>query len=480
MHTLLPSPLPASRLPPGPLRRCAGLHLLRQMQRDYLGTAQRLQATHGDAVYARIVSEQTFEFFHPDWVREVLVDKARSFIRWERATAVFAEVHGQSVLVSEGDVWQRQRRMLQPGFGPKRMAAYADWMVAAAGEALDALPKVPAQSLDFEPLMTQLTMDVVLRTLYGHAAGPDGRAEALAAARAVQTISRDGMQAMFWPASLPDWLPHKWPVRQARHQLDALVRRHIDQRRQEAQAGRPAQDDLLGMLLAARDDQGDQGALSDQEVRDQCMTIFLAGHETTAAALTWWGYTMALHPECARRAQGEVDRALGRRTPQYADIPALPYLAQTLRETMRLYPPAASLISRRALEPVQIGPWLLPQGALVRITPWVLHRDARWFPDPERFDPERFSEAGQAAQVRGSYLPFGTGPRVCIGSLFAMTEMVLVAAMVLQRFSLAPATVAPVPPRLNVILRPDGGMPLHLRSRKKFREEDLYAIGTLC
>ncbi len=170
-------------LPPGPSTAFFGFPLLRRMRHDYLGHAEHLHATYGDAVYARIGPERTFEFFHPDWVREVLVDHARSFIRWERGTRVFAEVHGQSVLVTEGATWQRQRRMLQPGFGPKRMAAYAQLMVAAAGEALDALPDRSAQTLDFEPLMTQLTMDVVLRTLYSHGVGPDGRAEAQAAAQ---------------------------------------------------------------------------------------------------------------------------------------------------------------------------------------------------------------------------------------------------------------------------------------------------------
>jgi cytochrome P450 len=195
------------------------------------------------------------------------------------------------------------------------------------------------------------------------------------------------------------------------------------------------------------------------------MTIFLAGHETTAAALTWWGHTMATNPGCAQRAQQEVDQVLGGRAPRYSDLPALPYLAQTLKETLRLYPPAASLISRRALRPVQIGPWQLPQGALVRITPWVLQHDARWFADPERFDPERFSDAGQAAQTRGAYLPFGAGPRVCIGNLFAMTEMVLVAAMVLQRFHLAPTGTVAVRPALNVTLRPAEGLRLQLLRR---------------
>ena len=456
-------------LPSGPPERFFGLPLLRLMRRDYLGLAQQMHARYGDAVYSRILREQTFEFFHPDWVREVLLDPTHSFIRWERGTQVFAEVHGQSVLVTEGATWQRQRRMLQPGFGPKRMGGYAQHMVTAAAQALDAVSPQTTQTVDFEHLVTQLTMDVVLRTLFSQAVDTHGRAKALAAEQAVQVVGQAGMEAFFWPASLPDWLPHKRAIRHARLTLDALVWRHIRQRRQ-ATSGE--QDDLLGMLLAVRDDadangdgDGDGAALTDTEVRDQCMTIFLAGHETTAAALTWWGYTMATHPACAQRAQHEVDQVLGGRAPTYADLPALPYLAQTLKETLRLYPPAASLISRRALRPVQIGPWQLPQGALVRITPWVLHHDARWFAEPERFDPERFSDAGQASQTRGAYLPFGAGPRVCIGNLFATTEMALVAAMVLQRFSLTPTGTAAVRPALNVTLRPADGMRLELRRR---------------
>ncbi|WP_394790529.1 cytochrome P450 [Rhodoferax sp.] len=455
---ILSSPL----LPPGPHSSFFGLPLLRQMRRDYLGLARQMHQSYGDAVYARIGPERTYEFFHPELVREVLLDPSRSFIRWERGTQVFAEMHGQSVLVTEGDTWQRQRRMLQPGFGTKRMAGYAQHMVAAAAQALDALPPAPAQTLNFEHLVTQLTMDVVLRTLFSQQITASQRGEALAAERAVQVISRMGMEEFFWPASLPYWMPHKRTARRAKRTLDALVWRHIRQRRQD-----PAPDstDLLGMLIAVRDETGDGGALNDNEIRDQCMTIFLAGHETTAAALTWWGHTMATHPDCAQRAQDEVDHVLGKRPPQYADLPALPYLAQTLKETMRLYPPAPSLISRRATRAVQIGPWQLPAGALVRVTPWVLQHDARWFPEPERFDPERFSDAGQAAQVRGSYLPFGAGPRVCIGNLFASTEMALVAAMVLQRFRLAPVPGAAPTPVLNVTLRPAQGLQLQLLRR---------------
>ena len=462
MNTTLQAASPLS--PPGPASRFFGIPLLRQMRLDYLGQVQRMHAAHGDAVYARIGPERTYDFFRPEWVREILVDKAPSFIRWEHATDIFAEVHGQSVLTSEGDAWQRQRRMLQPGFGLKRMPGYAQLMIDAAQEALDAIPPHKVQTLDFEPLMTRLTMDVVLRTLFSSAVHAS---EARAAADAVQIIGRMGMEAMFWPFRLPDWLPHKWKGRQAKYTLDKLVRHHIEQRRQELQAGQAPRNDLLGMLLSVRDDDGDKGALSDEEVRDQCMTIFLAGHETTAAALTWWGYAMAAHPAEALRAQQEVDQVLGQHTPEYSDVPALAYLGRSLKETLRLYPPTPSLFSRRAIEPVQIGPWQLPKGALVRITPWVMHHDARWHPDPERFDPERFSEARQAAQVRGSYMPFGAGPRVCIGSMFATTEMALIAAMVLQRFSLAPAQIAQQPrPVLNVTLRPADGMPLQLLRRE--------------
>ncbi|MDR7377503.1 cytochrome P450 [Rhodoferax ferrireducens] len=450
-------------LPPGPRQHGFGLPLLRQMRRDYLGLARQMHTTYGDAVYTRIGHERTYEFFHPELVREVLLDPSRSFIRWERGTQVFAEVHGQSVLVTEGDTWQRQRRMLQPGFGPKRMAGYAQHMAAAAAQALDALPPQAQQTVDYGHLMTQLTMDVVLRTLFSQQIQAAGRQESLAAEQAVQVLSRLGMEEFFWPASLPYWLPHKWPARRAKRTLDTLVRRHIQQRRAEPPGVEKT--DLLGMLIAVRDEAGDQGALSEQEIHDQCMTIFLAGHETTASALTWWGHCMASQPACAQRAQEEVDRVLGQRPPRYEDLPALPYLAQTLKESLRLYPPAASLISRRATRPVQVGPWQLPRGALVRITPWVLQHDARWFPEPERFDPERFSDAGQAAQVRGSYLPFGAGPRVCIGNLFAMTEMQLVAAMLLQRFQLTPVAGPPPQPVLNVTLRPAQGLRLQLQRR---------------
>jgi cytochrome P450 len=452
--------------PPGPTRPWWGLPFLSEMKRDMLGFLQQAHTEYGDAVYTRIAWECNYDFFHPELAREVLVDKASSFIRWERATAIFAQVHGQSVLVTEGDVWQRQRRILQPGFGPKRMAGYARLMVEASTKALDTLPKEAVQTVDFEHQMTILTMEVIMQTLFSS----DAKADALTAEKAVRTIARVGIEEMFVPFSLPDWLPQKAEFRWAKRTLDALVWRHIHERRAQLQAGAPAKDDLLGMLMALRDDEANTTGLSDTEIRDQCMTIFLAGHETTATALTWWGWTMASNPDCAVLATEEVDRVLAGRPPVYEDVAALAYLGQTLRETMRLHPSVPLLFTRRATEDVQIGPWRVPKGAMVRVTPQVMHHDARWFEDPLAFKPERFTPEAVARQVRGSYMPFGTGPRVCIGNIFALTEMTLIAAMILQRFRLESTQAAAPKVVFAVTLRPANGLLLRLVRRDAAKE----------
>ncbi len=446
--------------PPGPDTAWFGLPLLRRMAADYLGFTQDLQRRHGDLVRMRLGFERTYDVFAPDLVREVLVDKAGSFIRWERGIEVFAQSMGRSVLTTEGETWQRQRRLLQPVFAARRVAGYAATMVAATQRALDALPpEMDDQRVDIEHWFTGLTMDVIMHTLFSSTSAADARA----VGASVQTLSRVAMREMFRPWTLPDWLPlpGKAAKRRALRLQDELVWRHIRQRQQQGAAA--GHDDILAHLLVARD--GDV-RLSEREVRDQCVTIFQAGHETSATALTWWSWLMAAHPACQQRVADELQRVLGGRAPGHDDVAALPYLGQTLKEAMRLYPPAAGLMTRRAIEPVTIGGWPLPKGAMLRITPWVLHHDARWFPEPERFLPERFGP-GAPDLPRGAYLPFGTGPRVCIGSLFASTEMTLVAALLLQRFELS-AMPGMAPPRavLNVTLRPAEPLRLQLRRRQ--------------
>ena len=467
--TTAPTSQPA--LPPGPPSPWWGLPLLQAMSRDYLGFLRHLHDTYGDIVTTRIGPERGYDVFSPELIRSVLVEQAEHFIRWERGTEVFAQSQGQSVLVTEGAVWQRQRRLLTPGFAPRRMAAYTTLMVAAAERALDHLPTAPRFTLDFGHTMTQLTMDVIARALFSS----ESAQESLDAEAAVRTLGQVAMREMFRPFTLPDWLPLPGKARKrwALRQLDEIVWGHIRQRQRQRQHPNPPgqhgdqpggeHDDLLAMLLAARDEQGDR--LTDTEVRDQCMTIFQAGHETSATALTWWGWAMAAHPDHAARAAAEVDAVLGQRRPTLADLAALPWLTQTIQEAMRRFPPIPALMTRRALRDVQIGPWTLPKGALVRLTPWVLQHDPRWFPDPLRFDPARF--APDAPELpRGVYLPFGTGPRVCIGQHFAMAEMTLVAAMLLQRFRFEPlADATPPAAVLNVTLRPIAPLQLGLQRR---------------
>ena len=227
-----------------------------------------------------------------------------------------------------------------------------------------------------------------------------------------------------------------------------------------------AGDDLLGMLLAARDEEGDGALLRDDEIRDQLMTVFLAGHETTATALAWAAWALAADPALAARVALEADEAFGARAPSMADLPRLPLLAAVVKETLRRYPPVPGVLMRRAVEDVQIGAWLVPKGSLVTIPFFIAQDDARWFGQPERFDPERFLGDAARALPRGAYLPVGAGPRVCIGNSFASMEMTLVLAMLVQRFTLAPAPGQGIPePAMQVTLRPAGGLRLAFTAR---------------
>jgi cytochrome P450 len=446
--------------PPGPRGRFFGLGLLRQMQRDYLGFWSRVQREHGDTVYLNVAGRPMYCFMHPDQIREVLVDKAASFIRYQRHMDVLREVHGQSVLISEGETWRKQRRTLQPGFSPKRYEGYARQMSEAASAALGRLADNRGAPLDFEHAMNMLAMDVILRTMFSSTTPAD----TAGVEHAVRLLSRMAYRDMFYPASLPNWLPlpQQRAKRQAVKLLDELIWAHVTMRR----ASGEVRDDLLGMLLTATDSEGDDSLMSDQEVRDQLMTAFLAGHETTASGLTWAGWVLASQPEVAERAAREVDQALQGRAPGYADLARLPYLGQVIKETLRMYSPASGVFMRAAVEDVQIGAWTVPKGAMVVIMSSVPQRDPRWFADPDRFDPARFAPDAAKLIPRGAYFPFGTGPRVCIGNSFATMEMTLLLAMLLQRYTLRPAPGQTQPAmHVQVTMRPLGGMRLVLAPR---------------
>lgn len=448
-------------LPPGPSAPLWGLNHLRTMKADYLGFVGDLQRQHPDLARMQVFKEHIHHVFHPEWVRQVLVDQADALIRWERATDVFSVSMGQSVLVTEGVQWQRQRRMMQPGFTPKRVAGYAALMASAAQDALHALAQRPAHdSVDMDAFMTDMTLDVILRALFGAHQVTDARP----ISQAIQTLSHSGFEEMFKPFSWPLWLPlpSVRKVRHAKQTLDRVIQQHI-----HAQQSPHHQDseDLLTMLRQARDpDHPDQG-LSAQELHDQTMVMFQAGHETTATAMTWWCGLVARHPDVAKRIHAEIDAVLQGATPTPATLQQLPWLQASLKEAMRLYPPAAILFTRRACRDVTVGPWTLPKGHLMAFTPYVIHRDARWFESPDAFKPERFLP-GAPDIPRGAWMPFGNGPRVCIGQHFAMLEMGLIGAMLMQRFNLVwPEGAAWPEGDLAVTLRPAQPIQLRLHAR---------------
>ena len=439
---------------PGPATSWWGLPALFAMRRDYLAVIER-QREHGDLVRQQILNERAVDVFAPELVRQLMLEHADAMQRWERATEVFSELMGQSVLVSEGPTWQRQRRMLMPAFTPKRMVGYGALMVDATRAGLVALP---AGETAMDVLFCHLTMDVILRTLFSTPAGPHTRA----ATAALQTLSEAALREMFWPMTLPDWLPlpGKAAKRRSLRRMRALIQDHIDSRRTD-----PApRSDLLAMLQALRDEETG-AALSPREVFDQCMVSFAAGVDTSATALTWWSGLMAQHAPAQARAVAELRAVLAGREPSADDIGRLPWLGATLKEAMRLFPPIAAMMTRRLTREVLLNGVHLPARTLLRVTPWVLHRDPRWWPhQPNGFWPERFLQGAVEPIPRGAYLPFGVGPRVCLGQHFAVQEMTLIAAMLLQRFELLP--LGPLPrPQLAVTLRPEHGLHLNLKDR---------------
>lgn len=454
-HGTTPSPAttlhPPGVWPPGPSAGLTGWSLLARMSRDLLGSLATWQRDFGDVVHLRFWPEHEIVVTDPALVRELLVTHHDALVRWERGIRVFAQLHGHSVLIAEGDAWRGKRHALQPSFTPKAVQAFVPTIAAATGKTLAQWPKRDAR-WPIESAITSLTMDVITRMMFSSEIGDEARI----AEQAVRVVGAAANAEFYWPASLPDWVPWKRAKRRALTALHGLIDRHLQARLALPRDARP--NDLLTRLLQLHSD--DPAAWPLHAVRDECMTAFLAGHETTAATLIWWAWCMAANPAAQALAREEVQRALQGHAPSADTLGSLPYLTQTLKETLRLYPAAPVLISRRSTQPIALGAWQLPARTMFLIPVQLMHHDSRWFPEPLAFRPERFAD--EAPEVpRGAYLPFGTGPRVCLGQHLAMSEMTVIAAMLLQRFKLSAPDGMPAPrPVMNVTLRPDP--PLHL------------------
>ncbi len=436
--------------PPGPKAGLTGWKLLRAMSSDLPGTLTEWRKAYGDIVYLRIWPEHAVIVADPHLTRELLVGHHDALLRWERGIRVFSQVHGHSVLTAEGDTWRSRRQALLPSFSPKAVQRFSPMIVKAATHAFEQWPG-DHPNWPIERELTALTMDVIHQLVFSSSLGEDVRA----VEHAIRVTSEATNADFYSPVSMPDWMPWKREKRHALKTLKDMIERHMQSRLKMAPAAWP--DDLLTRLLQAREDASE---LFLQNVRDECMTTFLAGHETTAATLVWWAWCMASNPKAQGFARDELRRVLQGNVPTVEACQEASYLVQTIKEALRLYPVAPLLMSRRATRTIRLGDWTFPARTLFMIPVHSMHHEPQWFPDPGIFRPERF--AHDAPEVpRGAYIPFGVGPRVCLGQHLAMAEMTVIASMLLQRFKLAvPDGAVPPRPVLNVIVRPD--QPMHL------------------
>jgi cytochrome P450 len=442
--------------PPGPHPRWPAISFF-AYRRDMAGFLTRATRDYGDVVYFKIGPQDVYFLNHPDYIKDVLVTHQQNFIKG-RALQRAKRLLGEGLLTSEGSFHRRQRRLAQPAFHRNRIASYADKMTEYAERASDGW--TDGAQLDMSEEMMRLTLAIVAKTLFD-ADVEEGEADEIG--EALTTIM-SLFNAMLFPFSevlekLP--LPQSRRFKRAKKRLDETIYRIIDERRRSGED----RGDLLSMLLFSQDEEG-TGSMTDEQVRDEVMTLFLAGHETTANALTWTWYLLSQHEEAEARLHQEVDEVLGGRArPLVEDVPRLRYTEMVLMESMRLYPPAWA-IGRLAVKETEINGYRIAPGSLVLVSQYVTHRDPRYYPDPMRFDPERWTTEARETRPQFAYFPFGAGARRCIGEAFAWMEGVLLIATLARRWRLrhAPAHTVDIQPLIT--LRPKHGMLMTAHKRQ--------------
>jgi cytochrome P450 len=410
----------------------------------------------GDVVGMRFVFSPAYVIYHPDDVKHVLQENHFNYNKDLFTYHVLQPVVGTGLLTNDGDSWLHQRRLLQPAFHRKRLTAYATQMTEATEAMLNGWHEheQAARPLDVSEEMMRLTLGIVGQALFSL----DLSQETSRVGEAVTTLVKllgDYVYAPFPPISIPT--PRNRHMQAAIHELDTVVAGIIKQRRvEDTDTG-----DLLSMLLSARDEDTGEG-MTDQQARDEVMTLLIAGHETTANALSWTWYLLSQHPAVESKLHAELATVLGGKPPTVDQLAELPYTSMVLQEALRLYPPAW-ILSRKALADDELGGFFIPQGSMVIISPYATHRHPAYWEDPEVFDPERFTPERVAARHHYAYYPFGGGPRLCIGSNFAMMEAQLVLATIAQRYRLILTPGYPVVPEAKITLRPRYGMHMTLQ-----------------
>ncbi|HEX8705098.1 MAG TPA: cytochrome P450 [Myxococcaceae bacterium] len=408
---------------------------------------------YGDVAYLTFLGQPTYVLNLPEHIEHVLVTKQRNYIKDKLQRVLLGEFLGRGLLVSEGDFWLRQRRLMQPAFHRQRVAAYGQLM-AEQSLRLRARWRDGERRDIAEDMMT-LTLAIVVRCLFGLEL-EEGSAATVAPAltRVMDHFSK--MQSLVVPGWVPtpENLGYRAAVKRLYGTVDEIVRRR--------RAAGSDTGDLLSMLLQTQDEDGSR--MSDQQVRDEAITLMLAGHETTAITLSFCWDLLSRNPEAEAVLHQELDSVLGGREPTVEDLPALPFTEAVVKESLRLFPPAWSL-SREAVEADEVAGWQIPAGAAVWLNQWTVHRDPRFYDEPLAFRPQRWLDGLERRLPRFAFFPFGGGPRLCIGLSFAMMEARLALAILAQRFRVTRISEGAVELLPSITLRPKHGMPMKLAAR---------------
>jgi cytochrome P450 len=444
-------------LPPGPKGKLI-TGVMREFNRDTLGFIERCQRDYGDVVRSRFLYLHAYFLYNPADIETLLTTDAKSYRKARSLRSpFFHRLVGNGLVTSEGDFWRRQRRLAQPAFHRQRISSYGEIMVEYTKRAIAAWND--GEHRDVAREMNRLTLEIVVKTLFNSDVSNDADHVGAILSQIVKPFASQATLKWIADNRLPT--PGHRRYFNAVSEIDRVVFRIIGERR----ASGTDEGDLLSMLLQAQDEDGSQ--MSDAQLRDEVMTLFLAGHETTALALSWSWYLLATHPEAEQKFHAELEEVLGangHRTPEVADLPKLKYTEMIAKEAMRLYPPAYA-VGREAIEETEIGGFRVPRNTQLFAFQWVTHRDPRYFDRPDEFDPDRWATDSIRNLPRYAYFPFGGGPRQCIGNYFAMMEVVLLMATIGQRFkfSLDEGHKVEVLPVLS--LRPRNGIKVVIQGR---------------
>lgn len=442
---------------PGPsgLPFLGALPELRKNPLEFLAEAAR---THGDVVRLGGVGRRGFYLVsHPDDIHHVVKANHRNYVKGANFQLI-KSLAGEGLFLSEGDHWVQQRKLIQPAFHMARLGAMADSMVEHTESLLDRWEEAAAagEPVDIEKEMNRLSLSIGVRVLFG--ADVEHHAEDI---REAVSTAFSFFHKRVWTPGLPLWAPTPGNLRfkRAVARLDEIVYSIIDQRRRSGEE----RDDVLTMLLGMRDEDG--RGMTDRQLRDEVMTLLVAGHESTALTLTWTLYLISRYPMIEQRLHRELDRTLEGRRPTLGDFRQLSYLSQVIQESMRLYP-AFWVFTRTPKEDDVIGGYRIPAGSVLLISCYVTHRDRRFWDNPEGVDPDRFSEARSKDRPEFAFYPFGGGPRRCVGQRLAELEASMVLATVARRASLHLVPGRPVVPTATLSLRPEGGLPMTVHPRR--------------